>query len=233
MFTSPTYGKLNIQDIPEKIRIFFEKHEHYDAPVKIIVGTDSQNFDQTKVVSVIGDSTFFHSGVTSLMDAVYNKGCNTSVILDNRITGMTGHQQNPGTGYTLMGDPATEVDIPALCRALGMKDENIYIVNPNHLDEVSKALDEAIAKDEPTVIITKWPCVLKKYSTQDKEEFDLSPRRCEVDPDKCRNCKMCVKCGCPAIYSEKDKVSIQAASCTGCGVCAQICPFDAIREVER
>jgi len=187
----------------------------------------------TKVVSVIGDSTFFHSGVTSLMDAVYNKGCNTSVILDNRITGMTGHQQNPGTGYTLMGDPATEVDIPALCKALGMKDENIYIVNPNHLDEVSKALDEAIAKDEPTVIITKWPCVLKKYSAQDKEEFDLSPRRCEVDPDKCRNCKMCVKCGCPAIYSEKDKVSIQAASCTGCGVCAQICPFDAIREVER
>ncbi len=187
----------------------------------------------TKVVSVIGDSTFFHSGITSLMDAVYNGGSNTTVILDNRITGMTGHQQNPGTGYTLMGEPATEVDIPALCKALGMKEENIYIVNPNHLDEVDKALDEALEKEEPTVIITKWPCVLKKFSPQDQERFDLSPKTCVIDQDKCRNCKMCVKCGCPAIYSTKEKVTIQQDPCTGCGVCAQICPFDAIEEVKR
>lgn len=187
----------------------------------------------TKVVSVIGDSTFFHSGVTSLMDAVYNHGSNTTVILDNRITGMTGHQQNPGTGYTLMGDPATEVDIPAVCIALGMKKENIYIVNPNHLDEVDKALEDAMAKDEPTVVITKWPCVLKKYSPEDLQDFDLTPKKCVIDQDKCRNCKMCVKCGCPAIYSEKDKVTINGTSCTGCGVCAQICPFDAIEEVKR
>jgi pyruvate/2-oxoacid:ferredoxin oxidoreductase beta subunit len=130
-----------------------------------------------KVVSVIGDSTFFHSGITSLIDAVYNKGSNTIVILDNRITGMTGHQENPGTGYTLMGDETTEVDIPALCKAIGMKEENIYIVNPNHMKEVRKALDEAIAKDEATVIITKWPCALKRFSKEDKERFDLTPKK--------------------------------------------------------
>ncbi|MEA4921948.1 MAG: indolepyruvate ferredoxin oxidoreductase subunit alpha [Eubacteriaceae bacterium] len=187
----------------------------------------------TKVVSVIGDSTFFHSGITSLIDEVYNGGTNVSVILDNRITGMTGHQQNPGTGYTLMGEPAPEVDIPALCLAIGMKKENVYIVDPNKLDEVDKALDEALGKDEPTVIITKWPCILKKFSQQDKDDFDLSPKKCEVDQEKCRNCKLCVDCGCPAIYSTKGSVHIDKTSCTGCNVCTQICPFDAIGEVRK
>ena len=184
----------------------------------------------TKVVSLLGDSTFFHSGVTSLMDAVYNKGTNVSVILDNRITGMTGHQENPGSGYTLMGDPATEVDIPALCVALGMKKENIYIVNPNILEEVDKALDEAMAKDEATVIISKWPCILKKYSQEDKDSFDLSPKKCAVDQEKCKKCKVCVGVACPAIRAG-ETVEIDALSCTGCGVCAQACPFDAIKEV--
>lgn len=183
-----------------------------------------------RVVSVIGDSTFFHSGITSLMDAVYNKGSNTSVILDNRITGMTGHQENPGTGYTLMGDPTTEVDIPKLCVAIGMKEENIYIVNPNKLDEVNKALDEAMAKDEPTVIITKWPCVLKKFSAQDKRDYDLTPKKCEIDQDKCKKCKICVGVGCPAIHSG-EQIKIDATSCVGCSVCMQVCPFDAIKEV--
>lgn len=183
----------------------------------------------TKVVACLGDSTFFHSGITSLIDAVYNSSDSVSVILDNRITGMTGHQQNPGTGYTLMGDPATEVDIPALCRAIGMKDENIYIVNPLKLDQVNAALDEAIAKDEPTVIITKWPCILKKFSQQDREDFDLSPKKCKVDQDLCRKCGMCSKTGCPAIYTG-DIVKINESSCTGCSVCAQVCPFDAIKE---
>ena len=164
------------------------------------------------------------------MDAVYNKGTNVSVILDNRITGMTGHQENPGSGYTLMGDPATEVDIPALCVALGMKKENIYIVNPNVLSEVDKALDDALAKDEPTVIISKWPCILKKYSQEDKDNFDLSPKKCVVDQEKCKKCKVCVGVACPAIRAGEN-VEIDAASCTGCGVCAQACPFDAIKEV--
>ena len=185
---------------------------------------------ELRVVSVIGDSTFFHSGVTSLMDAVYNKGSNTSVILDNRITGMTGHQQNPGTGYTLMGDPTTEVDIPKLCVAIGMKEENIYIVNPNKLDEVNKALDEAMAKDEPTVIITKWPCALKKFSMQDKRDYDLTPRKCEIDQEKCKKCKMCVGIGCPAIHAG-ESIKIDATTCLGCKVCQQVCPFDAIKEV--
>ena len=184
----------------------------------------------TKVVACLGDSTFFHSGITSLIDAVYNKSDSVSVILDNRITGMTGHQQNPGTGYTLMGDETTEVDIPALCRAIGVKDDNIYIVNPLKLDEVDKALDEAIAKTEPTVIITKWPCVLKKFSAQDKAEYDLAPKKCAVDQDKCKKCGMCSKTGCPAIYTG-ETVTIDAASCTGCSVCSQVCPFDAIKEV--
>ncbi|MBO4990745.1 MAG: indolepyruvate ferredoxin oxidoreductase subunit alpha [Firmicutes bacterium] len=184
-----------------------------------------------KVVAVIGDSTFFHSGITSLIDVTYNKGVSVSVILDNRITGMTGHQQNPGTGLTLMGEPAVEVDIPMLCQAIGMKKENIYTVNPLKLAEVDAALDEALAKDEPCVIITKWPCVLKKFTQEDKSSFDLSPKKCVIDQEKCRKCKMCVKTGCPAIYSG-DTITINRESCTGCGVCAQVCPFDAIKEVK-
>lgn len=184
-----------------------------------------------KVVAVIGDSTFFHSGVTSLMDVTYNKGASVSVILDNRITGMTGHQQNPGTGLTLMGEPAAEVDIPLLCQAIGIKKENIYIVNPLKLKEVDEALDEALKKEEPCVIITKWPCVLKKFTQEDKTNFDLSPKKCDIDQEKCKKCKMCVKTGCPAINSGEN-ITINSESCTGCGVCAQVCPFDAIKEVK-
>jgi len=188
----------------------------------------------TKVASVIGDSTFFHSGITSLMDAVYNGGTNVNIILDNRITGMTGHQQNPGSGFTLMGDETTEVDIPALCLAVGVKKENIYQVDPNMLDEVNKALDEALAKDEATVIITRWPCILKKFSQQDIDEFEeLNKKQCEIDQEKCKNCKTCVKTGCPALISTKEKVVVDHTICTGCTVCEQVCPFDAISEVRR
>ena len=189
---------------------------------------------KTKVVSVIGDSTFFHTGVNSLMDAVYNSGHNLSIILDNRITGMTGHQQNPGTGYTLMGKEAPEVDIPALCKAIGVKAENIITVNPNHLDEVNAALDELLPKDEPCVLITRWPCVLKKFSKQDIDEFPtLHKTQCVIDQDKCKNCKMCVKTGCPALINTKEKVVIDKTSCNGCTVCKQVCPFKAIEEVTR
>jgi len=183
-----------------------------------------------KAVAVIGDSTFFHSGINSLIDAVYNNGSSVSVILDNRITGMTGHQQNPGTGFTLMGEATTEVNIEKLCLAIGMKKENIYVVNPLRLNEVNEALDDALAKDEPTVIITRYPCILKKFSQQDKEEFDLSPKKCEVDQEACKKCRICSGVGCPAIYSG-DTITIEQTSCTGCGVCAQVCPFDAIKEV--
>ena len=189
---------------------------------------------KTKAVGVLGDSTFFHSGITSLMDAVYNQSDSISVILDNRITGMTGHQENPGTGFTLMGKPAPEVDIPALVKAVGIKEENIYTVNPLHLDEVDKVLDACIASEEPTVIITRWPCVLKKFSQQDLDEFKgLHQTQCHIIQDKCRNCKACVRTGCPALMSSKDDVVIDVNSCVGCTVCKQVCPFDAIEEVQR
>ena len=181
----------------------------------------------TKVVSVIGDSTFFHSGVTSLMDCVYNQSNSVSVILDNRITGMTGHQENPGTGYTLMGKEAPQVDIPMLCKSLGIKDENLYVVNPLNLEECDRALDEALEKDEPTVIITKWPCILKKFSQQDKTEYDLTKKSCAVNQEKCRKCGLCSKTGCPAIYSG-ETITIDQNSCTGCSLCRQVCPFGAI-----
>jgi indolepyruvate ferredoxin oxidoreductase alpha subunit len=183
-----------------------------------------------KIVSVIGDSTFFHSGITSLMDVVYNRGNSVTIILDNRITAMTGHQENPGTGYTLMGDPAIEADIPAICKAIGVKEENITVLNPLMLAEAEEALDVALSKDEPAVIIAKWPCILKKFTDQDKNDFDLRPKKCVIDQEKCTKCKLCVKTGCPAIFSD-ETVRINAESCTGCGVCKQVCKFDAITEV--
>jgi indolepyruvate ferredoxin oxidoreductase alpha subunit len=190
-----------------------------------------KNGSKLRVVAVIGDSTFFHTGVNSLMDVVYNKGNSVSVILDNRITGMTGHQENPGTGFTLMGEPTGEVDIPMLCKAIGVKGDNIYIINPLDLTETESALADALSKDEPTVIIAKWPCILKKFSEKDKQEFDLTPKHCRIDHAKCRKCKACVKTGCPAITSG-ELITINPDTCTGCSVCRQVCPFDAIEEVK-
>ena len=189
-----------------------------------------QSGSDERVISVIGDSTFFHSGVLSLMDVAYNKGNTIAVILDNRITAMTGQQQNPGTGFTLMGEPTIEVDIPALCKSLGFKEENIKEINPLKLDEVDDALEAALNKDEASVIITKWPCALKKYSDEDMDDFDLSPKVCRIDQDKCTKCRMCVQTGCPAIYAS-DTVTIDESQCNGCTVCMQVCPFDAIEEV--
>jgi indolepyruvate ferredoxin oxidoreductase alpha subunit len=184
--------------------------------------------EDKKVVSVLGDSTFFHSGLASLIDVVYNKGNSVTVILDNRITGMTGHQENPGTGYTLMGEKAEVIDIESICKAIGVK--NLKVVNPLNLKETDEAVSEALKSVEPSVIITKWPCVLKKFSEEDKKQFDLSPKTYAVNEDKCKKCKMCTKCGCPAI-SMKTYSSIDQTSCVGCSVCAQICPFDAIERV--
>ena len=184
-----------------------------------------------RVVTVIGDSTFFHTGINSLINTVYNKSNTVNIILDNRITGMTGHQDNPGTGYTAKGEDTTAISIEGLVKAIGIR--HVFVINPNHLDEVDDALDKALALDEPSVIITRWPCALKKFSRQDKEEFDsLFVTRDTIDADLCIGCKRCLGTGCPALYfnAETKKASINPAQCVGCDVCAQVCPKKAIRK---
>ena len=190
--------------------------------------------NEKRLVSVLGDSTFFHTGINSLLDVVYNKSNSVNVILDNRITGMTGHQENPGSGYTLQGEKTKVVEIEPLVRACGI--ENVRVINPNNLNEVKEALDWALELDEASVIITRWPCVLKKFSIEDKEEFKGAfTDKFRVDEDKCISCKQCIKTGCPALSfdNETKKASINKAQCVGCEVCAQVCPVDAIVKEEK
>ena len=171
-----------------------------------------------KTVAVIGDSTFIHSGVTGLINISYNNSASTVVILDNSITGMTGHQQNPTTGYNIKGDPATKIDLETLCRAVGIN--SVRVVDPYDLDECDRVLKEELAKDEPSVIISRRPCVLLKY-VKTGDPFVVSG-------DKCRSCKMCLKLGCPAISMKNGKAHVDPTLCVGCGVCVQLCKFDAI-----
>lgn len=186
---------------------------------------------EKRMVAVIGDSTFFHTGVNSLIDTIYNRSNTINVILDNRITGMTGHQENPGTGYTLQGMPTKEIDITALCKAIGV--EHVRTINPLDLKESKEALAWAMELDEPSVIITRWPCVLKKLSSEDKEEFGDYKGLCQVDHEKCIGCRMCIKTGCPALRFDKGikKVTIDKTQCVGCEVCLQVCPTKAISKV--
>ena len=170
-----------------------------------------------KTVAVIGDSTFMHSGMTGLVNIAYNATNSTVIILDNSITGMTGHQQNPTTGYNIKGDPAAKVDLEALCHALGIR--RVRVVDPYDLKMCEEAVKEELAAEEPSVIISRRPCVLLKYV---KHNPPL-----KVDSDKCRSCKRCMGLGCPAI-SMKGKARIDSTLCVGCGVCGQLCAFDAI-----
>ena len=190
--------------------------------------------NEKRVIGVLGDSTFFHTGINSLIDVIYNKGNSISIILDNRITGMTGHQENPGSGFTLQGDDTTAINIEQVVRALGMK--NIRVINPNKLDEVRDALDWAISLDEASVIITRWPCALKRFSQADIDEFGIVfTDKCVVDEEKCVGCKKCTKTGCPAISVNKEtkKALIDKNQCLGCEVCLQVCPKDAIVKEEK
>jgi indolepyruvate ferredoxin oxidoreductase alpha subunit len=182
-----------------------------------------------KVVAVMGDSTFFHTGINALMEVSYNKSSIISVILDNRITGMTGHQENPGSGYNIKGEPTTMIDIETVVRALGIK--NVRTVNPLNLADMKATLDWAYSiEKEPTVIVTKWPCILKKYSVEDTEEFNLDKTPCIIDDEKCIGCKKCLSTGCPALRFDnaEKKSSISEADCVGCRVCMQVCPVKAI-----
>ena len=172
---------------------------------------------EKSTVCVIGDSTFMHSGVTGLINIAYNQSNSTVIILDNSITGMTGHQQNPTTGYSIKGDPAGKVNLEDLCRSIGIN--SVRVVDPYDLAECEKVLKEEMAKEEPSVIISRRPCVLLKYVKPKK------PLR--VNPDKCRSCKRCMKFGCPAISFKDNHAVVDATLCVGCGVCEQLCAFDA------
>ena len=171
-----------------------------------------------KTVCVIGDSTFMHSGITGLVNISYNASNSTVIILDNSITGMTGHQQNPTTGYNIKGDPAAKVDLETLCKAVGIN--RVRVVDPYNLAECDAVLKEELAAAEPSVIISRRPCVLLK-------SVKIKPSL-KVEKDKCKNCKMCMKLGCPAISIHDGKADIDETLCVGCGVCTQMCKFDAI-----
>jgi indolepyruvate ferredoxin oxidoreductase alpha subunit len=184
-----------------------------------------------KMVSVLGDSTFFHTGINSLIEAVYNKSNGVHIILDNRITGMTGGQENPGSGFNANGDVSEEISIPRLVEACGVK--NIKIINPNNRADVKETMDWALASNELCVIITEWPCVLKRaYSETDEKKFDGAfSSICTVDEEKCIGCKKCLKTGCPALgyRTENKKAFTIKGVCVGCGVCTKECPVDAIK----
>lgn len=173
---------------------------------------------EKKSVAVIGDSTFIHSGVTSLIDIAYNRSNSVVIILDNSITGMTGHQQNPTTGYNIKGDPAAAVDLEALCRAVGIG--RVRVVDPYDLKAVTAALKEELQAEEPSVIISRRPCALLKYV---KHSAPL-----KADPEKCIGCKACMGIGCPAISMRGGKAVIDATQCVGCGVCTSLCAKNAI-----
>ncbi len=171
-----------------------------------------------KSVAVIGDSTFIHSGVTGLIDIAYNNSNSVTIILDNSITGMTGHQQNPTTGYNIKGEPAAAVSLEKLCEAVGIN--NVFVVDPYNLDECYTTIGKALDLNAPAVVISRRPCALLKTV---KHNPPL-----KVNKDKCRSCKMCMKIGCPAISMKDGKAEIDFTQCLGCNVCSQLCKFGAI-----
>ncbi len=178
----------------------------------------SGNDTAGKTVAVIGDSTFMHSGVTGLINIAYNESASTVIILDNSITGMTGHQQNPTTGKNLKGDPCAKIDLESLCRAVGIK--RVRVVDPYDLAACDAAIKEELAAQEPSVIISRRPCALLKYVKH--------PGPISCDSERCIGCRACMQIGCPAISIVDGKARIDTTLCTGCGVCTQLCRKDAL-----
>ncbi len=172
-----------------------------------------------QLVAVIGDSTFMHSGITGLIDIVYNKGNNTVIILDNSITGMTGHQDNPTTGLTIRKEPTKQVDLVALCKAVGV--DRVVVADPFDLKNFEKIVKEETEADEPSVIIAQRPCALLKTVKY--------TGHCKIS-DNCKKCKVCMKLGCPAISQKGEDIVIDITQCNGCGLCVNVCPFGAIEK---
>ncbi len=190
------------------------------ASISALHGFNKVRGEENRSVAIIGDSTFMHSGITGLIDITYNQGKSTVIVVDNSITGMTGHQQNPCTGLTLQNKPTYAVSIEAVCSAAGIADEHIRVVDPYDLAAFETVLKEELAAECPSVIICRRPCALLKYV---KAKPALA-----VDSDKCRSCRACMKIGCPCISMQNGKAVIDASLCVGCGVCEQLCKFDAI-----
>lgn len=182
------------------------------------LGDEAVSGGSHRVVSVLGDSTFFHSGVTGLMEMAYNDGRFTVVILDNRTTAMTGFQEHPGTGFTLLKKETSTVDIEMLARSLGV--ENVRVVDPYDLEECKTVLSEEMNRDAPSVVVSRRPCVLR-VKVKDRQA-------CSVSPDACNECGLCMGLACPALVKRDGEVVILEEACTGCGVCAQVCKREAI-----
>ena len=177
---------------------------------------------ESNTVAVIGDSTFMHSGMTGLANIAYNQSNSTIIILDNSITGMTGHQQNPTTGYNIKGDPAGKIDLESLCRSMGI--ERVVVIDPYDLEQCDRVIKEELAAKEPSVIISRRPCVLLKY---------VKPRPAlHVERENCVGCKACMRLGCPAISMKNGKAVIDNTLCVGCGVCQQLCKCNALQAGE-
>ena len=193
------------------------------ASIPALHGRNKANKEfENNSVAVIGDSTFLHSGVTGLMNIAYNQSNSTVLILDNSITGMTGHQQNPATGFTIKGDPTSAVNLEQLVKAVGIN--RVTVIDPYDLEQTMQTIKEELAVQEPSVIIARRPCALLKYV---KHNPPL-----KVNQDKCIGCKMCMKIGCPAISMKDGKAVIDATQCVGCDVCTQLCKFSAIESEE-
>lgn len=193
------------------------------ASLSSLHGWNKAGGNESKTVAVIGDSTFVHSGMTGLASIAYNQSNSTVIILDNSITGMTGHQQNPTTGKNLYGEPAGKVNLELLIKSMGIN--RVRIVDPYNIAECELAVKEELSVQEPSVIISRRPCVLLK-------EVKLSPP-ISVDSEKCRSCKMCMKIGCPAIAIKNNKAKIDETLCVGCGVCIQMCKFNALSALSK
>lgn len=193
------------------------------ASVSALHGRNKADAENAKrSVAVIGDSTFMHSGVTGLINIAYNQSNSTVIILDNSITGMTGHQENPTTGKTIKGDPTSAVSLELLAKAVGI--DRVRVVDPYNLQECETVIREEIEADAPSVVISRRPCALLKYVKHNPPMH--------VNPEKCVSCKMCMKIGCPAISMKDNKSVIDFTQCVGCAVCSQLCKFGAIEEGE-